>query len=101
MSTIQAQDFKDEEGDKLIGRKTLPIVAPNIARPTFALALLAWSVALSMIWKLNTVLAIAYNLLGFMVAVRFLIFNGIKADQKSFYLYAVRIHLSFTIVLCH
>lgn len=88
-STIQAQDFKDAEGDRLVGRKTLPIVAPTVARPTLMLALMLWSVVLSALWGLSTLSALAFNLLAFVVGMRFVTLDSVKADQRSFYLYNV------------
>ncbi|EJD04462.1 uncharacterized protein FOMMEDRAFT_82531 [Fomitiporia mediterranea MF3/22] len=88
-TTIQAQDFKDTEGDRLVGRKTLPIVAPTVARPTLLAALLIWTGALSMIWKLAPMPAILFHILAVAVGVRFIVLNSIKADQRSFYLYNV------------
>lgn len=88
-TTIQAQDFKDTEGDRLVGRKTLPIVAPTIARPTLMLALMLWSVGLSALWGLSTWSALAFNVLAFTVGMRFVSLDSIKADQRSFYLYNV------------
>ncbi len=38
-TTIQSQDFKDVEGDSLIGRQTIPIVHPKLAAPTLAMVL--------------------------------------------------------------
>ena len=60
-TTIQAQDFKDTDGDRLVGRKTLPIVAPYTARPTLMLALMLWSVGLSSLWGLSISAALAFN----------------------------------------
>ncbi|KAL5535076.1 hypothetical protein ACEPAF_3169 [Sanghuangporus sanghuang] len=88
-TTIQAQDFKDTEGDRLVGRKTLPIVAPSVARPTLMLALLAWSSALSSLWRLAAVPAIVFHFLALSVGGRFMTLKSIKADQRSFYLYNV------------
>ncbi|KAI5120555.1 hypothetical protein M0805_000283 [Coniferiporia weirii] len=88
-STIQAQDFKDIVGDRLVGRKTLPIVAPTVSRPTLLLGLLAWSVGLSSIWCLSTVVALAFNMLALLVGIRFVVFDINRADQRSFYLYNV------------
>lgn len=93
-TTIQAQDFKDTEGDRLVGRKTLPIVAPELARPTLMLALLAWSVGLSSLWSLSTKVSLAYIILAVAVGLRYITFNSIKADQRSFYLYNVSVLIS-------
>lgn len=89
-TTIQAQDFKDTVGDKLIGRKTLPIVYPDIARPTLMLSLAIWSIGLSLLWQLSAQTALAFNILGMAVGGRFISKTNCKADQRSFYLYNVR-----------
>ncbi|KAI5120553.1 hypothetical protein M0805_000281 [Coniferiporia weirii] len=88
-TTIQAQDFKDIEGDRLVGRRTLPIVAPTIARRTLMLGLLAWSVGLSTFWGLSIASALSFSVLAFSVGVRYLVYDNKRADQRSFYLYNV------------
>ena len=88
-TTIQAQDFKDTEGDRLVGRKTLPIVAPYTARPTLMLALMLWSVGLSALWGLSIYAALAFNILSFTVGMRYVSLDSVKDDQRSFYLYNV------------
>lgn len=100
-TTIQAQDFKDTEGDRLVGRRTLPIVAPTIARPTLLLALSLWSIGLSSLWELSTTVSIAFNMLALAVGGRFLTLNSIKADQHSFYLYNVSIYASLCRYVTH
>ncbi|THH08949.1 hypothetical protein EW145_g2356 [Phellinidium pouzarii] len=71
VTTIQAQDFKDTEGDRLVGRKTLPIVAPTVARPTLMLALAAWSIGLSALWGLSMGASLTFNVLALSVGIRF------------------------------
>lgn len=93
-TTIQAQDFKDTEGDALVGRHTLPLVHPTLARPTLLLALAIWSAGLSLVWGLSTEVAIAFNVLGASVGGRFLAKTSMKADQRSFYLYNVSFIIS-------
>ncbi|EJD05643.1 uncharacterized protein FOMMEDRAFT_79213 [Fomitiporia mediterranea MF3/22] len=88
-TTIQAQDFKDATGDALVGRRTLPLVHPTIARPTLLVALAIWSVALSIIWGLSGELSLLFNVFGAAVGGRFLLKTSTKADQRSFYLYNV------------
>ena len=89
-STYHVQDFKDVEGDKLIGRQTLPIVHPKQARKTVIVGLLTWSIALVLIWELDIVSAAALVLLGTLIGLRFLKYKTIADDQVSFYLYNVR-----------
>ncbi|KAH8110330.1 UbiA prenyltransferase family-domain-containing protein [Phellopilus nigrolimitatus] len=89
ITTFQAQDFKDTEGDRLIGRKTLPIVAPSIARPMLLFALSAWSIVLSVLCQLGIVASAVFNILALAVGMSFVTFHTIKADQRSYYLYNV------------
>ncbi|KAH8108268.1 UbiA prenyltransferase family [Phellopilus nigrolimitatus] len=96
-TTIQAQDFKDIAGDALVGRRTLPLVYPSIARPTLMLALAAWSIGLSKVWGLNKESALAFNLLGVAVGGRFIAKNTMKSDQRSFYLYNVWLSLAHSL----
>ena len=88
-TTIQAQDFRDAEGDRLIGRKTLAVVAPAIARITMMPALLTWSFGLSIIWRLHVVPAFALSALAFLVGARFIAYKSAKSDRNTFYLYNV------------
>ncbi len=85
-TTIQAQDFKDTEGDRLIGRKTLPIVAPLWPPPTLMLALQAWSIGLALFWQVDVITAFAFNFLSLLVGYRYISLKSIPEDQVSFYL---------------
>lgn len=88
-TTIQSQDFKDIEGDALIGRQTIPIVHPKLAAPTLALALQIWSVLLAYAWQANILTSIAVNTLSLGVGFSFLMSACVKEYQRSFYLYNV------------
>ena len=114
ITTVQAQDFKDVEGmlglvcrwpfvvnvffipgDIVVGRKTLPLVYPSLARPTLMLAIAIWSFGLSYMWSLSGELAMSFIALGAAVGFRFLIKTSCKADQRSFYIYNVRYILAY------
>jgi len=88
-TTIQAQDFKDVEGDTLIGRQTIPIVHPTLAAPTLALALLSWSIGLAYLWHANIPTAMAVNALSLWVSFCFMTSGSVGEYQRSFYLYNV------------
>ncbi|KAH8110328.1 UbiA prenyltransferase family-domain-containing protein [Phellopilus nigrolimitatus] len=88
-TTIQAQDFEDEPGDRAVGRQTLPIVAPSLARPTLLLAILAWSIGLSFLWELSLAYSAAFVALGTIVGLRFVLWGGVEVDHRSFILYNV------------
>ncbi|VDC04846.1 unnamed protein product [Peniophora sp. CBMAI 1063] len=59
-STIHAQDFKDTEGDRAIGRQTIPIMLPAYARLTVIIPLFLWSSGLSVFWQLNPMLGLLF-----------------------------------------
>lgn len=88
-TTIHSQDFKDTEGDRVIGRQTIPIVFPSIARYTVLIPLLAWSMGLSAVWHLDAVTGSAFTLLAAFIGARYLVFATVHSDQVSFYWYNV------------
>ena len=93
-TTIQAQDFKDTVGDRIIGRNTLPIVAPDISRPILMILILLWSVGLSRLWGLDNLAFLAFIQFALAVGLRYVFLKSIKSDQKSYYLYNVSICLA-------
>jgi hypothetical protein len=93
-TTIHTQDFKDEEGDRLTGRMTIPIVSPQVGRASVLPLLSIWSIALSFVWQLSwacTVLLLCFSVL---IGGRFLLLRSRTADQTSFLLYNVSPDLS-------
>lgn len=88
-TTNQATDFKDIEGDRLLGRKTIPIAAPTLSRPTLFLLMCAWSIALTRVWELDNMAASAFITLGFAIGARFMFYQSVAADKKSCLLYNV------------
>lgn len=58
MTTIQAQDFPDMAGDKVRGRKTIPLVFNETwARGTLAGLVLFWSIVCLSFWNVTSTLA--------------------------------------------
>ncbi|KAI0062573.1 hypothetical protein BV25DRAFT_1803812 [Artomyces pyxidatus] len=96
-TTIQAQDFKDEDGDRVIGRKTIPIVLPSIGRYTVFVPLLLWSGVLSMAWRLDFLTAAAFQTLAVFVGARFISYKSVPADQISYYWYNVWLSIAHTL----
>ncbi|KAJ7654919.1 UbiA prenyltransferase family [Mycena rosella] len=88
-TTIHAQDFKDESGDRAIGRRTIPIVLPSIARYTVIIPLMIWSTGLSLVWQLDPFTAVGFVVLAFSVGARYIRVRTVHADQVSFYWYNV------------
>lgn len=88
-TTVHAQDFKDVDGDRLVGRVTLPMVFPRLSRNTMIVGMLAWSLALANVWELDVLTASVFLALGATVGIRFLLFESVPEDQTSYLLYNV------------
>ncbi len=96
LTTIHAQDFQDVPGDRIQGRKTLPIVAPTASRISM-IFLLMWSMWLGVISQ--TIVAQIFLISGaIVVGGRFMLFRTVPADRISYVLYNVR---SFPIYHVH
>ena len=87
--TVQAQDFRDEEGDRTAGRRTIPIVFPRSGRPTMLLAMIFWSIYIATQCELPALLASAILAGGAFVGVRFYLLTDAASDRKSYLYYNV------------
>ncbi|KIJ40020.1 hypothetical protein M422DRAFT_60625 [Sphaerobolus stellatus SS14] len=93
--TGAAFDFKDIHGDAVVGRRTLPIVHPRLARISVLGGMAGWSFLLTWIWELDGPLSCLFCALSAYVAYRFLRFQTVREDQISYYWYNVsRIYAS-------
>ena len=88
-STLHAQDFKDVEGDRLIGRQTLPIAFPNFARTSMLIGLPLWSVCLSRVWGVDALCTSAFTAYAAIVGLRFMTCKTSQAARRSCKLYSV------------
>ncbi|KAJ7615482.1 UbiA prenyltransferase family-domain-containing protein [Roridomyces roridus] len=89
-TTIHAQDFKDVDGDRAIGRRTIPIVLPSIARWTVIIPLTLWSLGLAFVWELDLIAALVFVSLAISVGTQYLRSTSVRGDQVGFYWYNVR-----------
>jgi hypothetical protein len=90
-TVIQAQDFPDVEGDKVVGRMTFPIYAPELSRFLTLFAIVAWSIFLSWFWgvgRINTALFVSS---GVHVGHRYYLCRSLEADRKSYLIFNVRL----------
>lgn len=87
-TTIHAQDFRDEDGDRAVGRRTIPLVFPRIARYTMLVMLPAWSLALATMWKLGDLTA-PFVLVAVFIGGRFVIVRTVCDDDMSYTWYNV------------
>jgi hypothetical protein len=89
-TTIQAQDFKDIDGDLAIGRKTVIVLWPRLSRIVQLFVLPVWSLALGIIWRLSLTATSALVIYASAVGGRYLMLRTPKDDRKSFFYYTVR-----------
>lgn len=98
-TTMQVQDLKDQEGDRLRGRKTIPLLfGERFSRCMIAVFVAAWSVACVVFWATDMVAspsglgvaAVGFALplgLGGYVAFRALVLRGKPADARTWRLW--------------
>jgi len=101
VTTQQAQDFKDVHGDRAIGRRTLPIIYPSIARYTMIVPMTVWSVCVVSVWDLDFVSSSAFHLLSMFVGVRYLTHTTIKDDRVSFWWYNVSVSINLSVCIMY
>ncbi|KAF5025983.1 hypothetical protein F66182_1924 [Fusarium sp. NRRL 66182] len=88
-TTIQVQDLRDQEGDALIDRQTVPlIIGDSPTRWVTAAAVCLWSVVCSRYWGLGFVGSMVPVTVGLIVAAHMLIYRTRQRDQTSFRLLA-------------
>ncbi|OAX38628.1 hypothetical protein K503DRAFT_740916 [Rhizopogon vinicolor AM-OR11-026] len=88
-TTLHAQDFKDEEGDRLTGRRTLVTLFPTFARMSMMIGIPLWSFCLSRLWKMDDICSAAFVTYGMVVGARFMVYRNATADRQSCKLYSV------------
>lgn len=89
-TTIHSQDFKDVDGDRAIGRQTIPIVFGALSRFTVIVPLLLWSVGLSVVWGLDIATCATFVVLGLFVGAQYVVGKSVHEYQVAFYWYNVR-----------
>lgn len=88
-TTTHTQDFPDVEGDRLVGRKTIPIVLPNISRYTPFAIMVPWSFCLSSVWKADPLVQMVLVTLAVVTGYRYFRLRKAEDDRLSFLLYNV------------
>ncbi|KAF7357998.1 S-adenosyl-L-methionine-dependent methyltransferase [Mycena venus] len=88
-TTIYAQDFRDVVGDSLINRDTIPLRFGSPSRIALLFGVVAWSLGLSWIWKLDPYTAAAFTALGAYAGWRFVEYTTVEEDRKSYFYYNV------------
>ncbi|OSD02318.1 hypothetical protein PYCCODRAFT_1367966 [Trametes coccinea BRFM310] len=94
LTTIHAQDFQDEAGDRLTNRRTIPIVMPRLGRLSMLIMPILWSVGLAIGWSRSPVLSAILFCLGVTVGLRFYLWRSAGADRTSYILYNIWLGLA-------
>ncbi|KAI0628441.1 UbiA prenyltransferase family-domain-containing protein [Trametes polyzona] len=89
VTTIHAQDFKDVDGDRLIGRLTIPMAFSSAAPYTILLPVLVWSLGLSVLWGLSGILGVLLTALGAYTGMLFMSGESVREYQVAFYWYNI------------
>ena len=90
VSTIYAQDFHDEIGDKCTGRRTIPILWPEGSRIGIFMVLAVWSIGLVWACDLGSFSSVSFCTLATFVGLRYYRKRTAEADQRSFRYYNIR-----------
>ncbi|EIM84467.1 uncharacterized protein STEHIDRAFT_159138 [Stereum hirsutum FP-91666 SS1] len=88
-TTIYAQDFRDAEGDDVLGRLTVPLVWPEHSRIAILASVTLWSVGLSIACNVNVVVAVAFSLSGFSVGLSFYRKRSAEEDRRTYVWYNI------------
>ncbi|KAI4157338.1 MAG: hypothetical protein LQ342_008361 [Letrouitia transgressa] len=86
-TTMHAQDLYDQEGDRLRGRKTIPLVFGDVlARYSIMVSMTAWSFITPLFWRLKAVGFMPPVLLSAFVGRRMLDVSkrSVKEDKRTF-----------------
>ncbi|KAI0650936.1 UbiA prenyltransferase family [Trametes meyenii] len=94
LTTIHAQDFQDEAGDRVEKRHTIPIVMPHLGRLSMPVGLMLWSIALAFKWSHSLALSLTVLFLGAVVGGRFYFLRTPQSDKASYVLYNVWLGLA-------
>ncbi|KIJ62347.1 hypothetical protein HYDPIDRAFT_30601 [Hydnomerulius pinastri MD-312] len=82
-STLHSQDFKDANGDRITGRRTLPILFPVGSRISIGLGIPVWSLFLCHLWDIDLLCSAAFIAYGCFVGARFMLYRTVADDKRS------------------
>ncbi|KAI1076812.1 UbiA prenyltransferase family [Whalleya microplaca] len=87
-TTVQTQDMADQVGDRMRGRRSLPLsVGDGMARWLTATPMMIWSVVCPLYWGVSIGLHTLVGALGLGIACRTVAFRSVEADKRTFRLW--------------
>jgi len=103
-STVQIQDFSDQEGDSQRGRKTLPLqIGDSPARYVSATLMIFWSSVCVWFWRLHTSIICGMPVLavGLYIAYRLFTKRSVQQDRATFRFWNLWMVILFVLPLMH
>lgn len=89
-TTLQVQDMKDQEGDAVRGRTTLPLLlGDGFARWTIGAAVMVWSMSAPAFWTTRVGAYVPPLIIGSILAFRILALRNMKSDQRTWGVWCV------------
>lgn len=83
-TTIHVQDMKDQEGDAIRERKTLPLVmGDRFARWAISGTIMGWSLATPTFWRVGVEGYLPTAIVGVTITFRILWLRNVEADKKT------------------
>ncbi|KAK0478768.1 UbiA prenyltransferase family [Armillaria novae-zelandiae] len=101
LTTIHAQDFPDVEGDKAMGRITLPLYAPLFSRLLVCIGVPMWSIILSFTWDISPGKRILLICFAIFVAWRFYRYKTASREATSYVFYNIWLFAVHTLPACN
>lgn len=101
LTTVHAQDFSDVEGDKAIGRITLPLYAPLFSRFLVCIGVPMWSIILSVMWDISPGKRVLLICLGIFVAWRFYSYKTASREATSYVFYNIWLFAVHALPACN
>lgn len=99
-STVQTQDMADQDGDRLRGRKSMPLaLGDSTARWLIACATLVWSLVCPWYWSMGSGFFILIGGCGSTVACRTLLLRRVQDDVWTFRVWNLWLALLYTLPL--
>ncbi|KAG7094949.1 hypothetical protein E1B28_005750 [Marasmius oreades] len=96
-TTIHVQDFRDEVGDRVQGRITLPTLLPEASRHITFFLINAWSIGLGQYWGLSSIAYALFVSFGFYLSLRILLQRTEGEDKVSLRLYMLWLTIARTL----
>ncbi|ESK88560.1 hypothetical protein Moror_3175 [Moniliophthora roreri MCA 2997] len=96
-TTIHVQDFRDEAGDRMQGRITLPTFLPVASRYLTLCLLTAWSIGLGLFWQLERTAMTFFVIFGVYLSLRIFWQRSEAEDKVSLRLYMLWLSLAQTL----